>query len=254
MLSKEFWNDRAVKHGHTGHSEPFFYSFDQEARKFAVGKILSHLFTTKKDKALDYGCGSGEFSTLLKDKFSLVVGYDISEKVLEIAKKEHGTQVKFTTERNEVRDSSLYDLILTVTVLQGLEENELKNALKEFSLLLASNGYIVAVEFFVSDEWRALNKEERVTTATWKELLEQNGMTIVSKHAFYNVVDAPSDSWKEYNGNFFLRFMRLFRYTAIARRIFIKKAKEIIRKRQDVLGVENNTYYIYVLQKAVHAD
>lgn len=253
MLNKEFWNDRAVRYGHTGHTEPFLYSFDQEARKFAVEKILAHLFTDKKDKALDYGCGSGDFSEILKEKFSLVVAYDISEKVLQIAQHTHGTQIKFTSDKRAVRDNSLYDLILSVTVLQQLEEQDLHDAVKEFSLLLSNSGYILAVEFFVNDEWNAINNEKRITNSAWKEILEKNGLSIVSKHAFYDAALAPSASWHEYNSNLFLRILRVFKNSDMARRIFVKKAREIIHKRQDVLGVENNTCYIYILQK-VHAD
>lgn len=254
MLSKDFWNDRAIRHGHTGHSEPFLYTFDQEARKFAVERIVSHLFTENKDKALDFGCGSGDFVRILKETFSFVVGYDFAEKVVEIARRDSDPRVKFTSEIKDLRENSVYDLILSVTVLQDLEEGELSSAVKELSLVLASNGYIIAVEFFVTEEWKSLNKENRVTNAKWMEILERNGITVVSKHSFYNPIEAPSASWNEYNRNFFLRFVRLFRYTAFARKIFLRKAREIIQKHRDVLGVENNTYYIYVLQKAANAD
>lgn len=255
MFTKDFWNAKATENGHTGGEDSFAYSFDQEAKRFAVQKILSRLVPeSKRDRALDYGCGSGDFTSVLKDKFSLVVGYDFAEKVLEIAEKQQSNGTKFTADKRVLWDNSLYDMILSVSVLQDFNYQELNDVVRELSLLLVSNGYLVAVEFFANEEWNAIHNEERTTVSEWNEVLEANGLTVVSRHTFYNPLAAPISSWKEYESNLWLKTLRLTGNSAIARKAFSEKAKEIIQKYQDVLGVEDNSCYIYVIQKAPHAD
>lgn len=255
MFEKDFWNNRAVKYGHTGYADPFLYSFDQEARLFAVKKILSRLITEpKRDKALDFGCGTGDFIPILREKFSLVVGYDFSEAVLAIGRKKLGREIKLVNDKKQLWDHGLYDLALSVTVLQDFNYQELNQALRELSLLLTNNGYLVAVEFFVNEEWNAIHNEKRTTMSEWMEALETNGLSLVSRHAFYNPVAAPTASWKEYASDPWLKFLRIFRKFDFAKRAFVGKAKKIIQKHQDVLGVEDNSYYIYVIQKTPHAD
>ncbi len=255
MFEKDFWNARAIKHGHTGYADPFLYSFDQEARLFAVKKILSRLIPEpKRDKALDFGCGTGDFIPVLQEKFSLVVGYDFSKTVLEIAERSLGRDVKLVDDKKALWDNGLYDLILSVTVLQDFNYQELNQALRELSLLLVNSGYLIAVEFFVNDEWNVIHSEQRTTLGEWSQALEANGLSIVSRHAFYNPVAAPTPSWKEYASDPWLKFLRVFRKFDFAKKTFMERSKKIIQKHQDVLGVEDNSYYIYVIQKTTHAD
>lgn len=255
MLTKDFWNERAAKYGHTGHADPFLYCFDQEARRYAVQKIITRLIPeAKRDKALDYGCGSGDFAPILKEKFSLVVGYDFAENAIHIAEHLNTQDVRFTTDKKDVWDQGLYDLILSVSVLQSFEMSELEEALRELSLLMVTNGYLVALEFFQCEKSKATSGKEGITLEQWTELLEKNNLSVVSRHTFYNPVHVPCQSWKEYKTDFWNRLLLPIRHTAFAKTVFSNKAKKLIRHYDDVVGVDETNFYIYVIQKVPHAN
>jgi len=52
-----------------------------------IKTIESMINQNKNGKALDVGCGSGEFTVLLKKYFNEVVGIDYSDEMIEVAKK-----------------------------------------------------------------------------------------------------------------------------------------------------------------------
>lgn len=256
MFTKEYWNKRTLKYGHTGHSEPFLYCFDQEARKFAVGELLKNISFKKTASALDFGCGTGDFLELLNNKFVNVLGYDISDQVLEKAKQAHrqAAGLAFTNSAATLKEKMPYDLILTVTVLQSLDKNELKDTMEQFCSLLSHDGYILNMEFFSTEERNNDFKEDRVTIKEWSEIVENSGLTIVSQHSFYNPILAPAVSWKKYNTGLFLNVLKLFKRWHRVQVYFSKTARQIIYKEKDVLAIENSTFKIYILQKKAHAD
>jgi len=86
---KEFWNNRIRKYGHTGWADSLIYAYDQQARLIAIGEILNSL-TCNKSVALDFGTGSGDFANLLSKQFDKVIAFDISDVVVEIAKRKYG--------------------------------------------------------------------------------------------------------------------------------------------------------------------
>jgi SAM-dependent methyltransferase len=255
MFTKEYWDNRVVKYGHTGHSEPFLYCFDQEARKFAVAEIIRSLQFSNKERLLDFGCGSGEFLELLKYDFKELTGFDISERVLEKARKKNIlSHLVLTNSDEKVKQRSPFDLILTATVLQGLEKGELKYVIKKFSELLAENGYILCMEFFSHDGTNFLKGENRATMSDWKEILQENKLGIVDQYSFYNPVLFPTTSWRKYKSEIILKIIKPLKYLAPVKSYFSKRAKQIIYEEKDVLGIENSIFKIYILQKDKHAN
>jgi hypothetical protein len=61
---RQFWQTRYAKHGHTGWSDSAIYAYDQLERLAIVGSAIERL-GNGPETALDYGCGSGDFSPLL---------------------------------------------------------------------------------------------------------------------------------------------------------------------------------------------
>ena len=59
--------------------------------------IIDGVNITSKDKILDFGCGKGAFTHLLKKRNNHVYGLDISETAIEKAKATYGHDIKFET-------------------------------------------------------------------------------------------------------------------------------------------------------------
>jgi SAM-dependent methyltransferase len=253
MFAKEYWDVRAERYGHTGHSEPFLYCFDQEARKFAIDQVIRQTPFRKRQRALDFGCGSGDFLPLLKNNFGYVLGYDISGKVLEKAKRNFKGTAALTDDLDMVKEKGPYDLILTVTVLQGIENEEIGGAMKRLFSLLSDDGFVVSMEFFSKEGENTDSGETRLTQSGWKEILKANGLRVVFCRSFYNPVIFPSVSWKKYKANLPLKILRPFKHLSFVKSYFSWKARQIIYKERDILAPENSTFKIYILQKETHA-
>jgi SAM-dependent methyltransferase len=249
MFTTEYWNKRAEKYGHTGHSEPFYYCFDQQARLYAVDEIIKNL-NLHKNSALDFGCGSGDFIELLTHHYKFVYGYDISETVIKQTQQRfEKTPVILLDKLSTSITEKKFDLILTVTVLQSLTQKELEKTLFLLSQLLSEDGIIVSMEFFVPEEHNLRTKETKTTHTEWFDLLAKNNLKIDSTRRFYSPVDFPSRSWLLYKKNMFLKLLRLFKHSPLIQKYFSKVAKRLIRQYQDVFLRHDSPYMIYLLKK-----
>jgi SAM-dependent methyltransferase len=120
-----------------------------------------------KDKELlDYGCGNAVHSFWLAKLGARVTAIDLSEKLLEVAKKEKENlckdcNVKFVLmdcEKLEFRDNS-FDIIFDGGSFSSLDLN---NALPELSRVLRPDGFLIGIETFghnpITNLKRELNK------------------------------------------------------------------------------------------------
>jgi len=251
MFTKDFWDDRVAKYGHTGYGDPFLYAFDQEARKFAIDELIKELKLLKTDRALDFGCGSGDFIELLNKKFVNVDGFDISEKVLEVARKRFaGSEtISFTNDSTSLRSENAYDLILTVTVLQGLLNEELKAICPLIFRALSDKGFLLCMEFFATEARNEKQNESKATLNHWAHLLKNNNMKVIAEKHFYNPVLFSSRSYKNYKKNPVLKFLKVFGKFSFVQKILARKARQLILAKKDVLGDQNSTFKIFIIQK-----
>jgi ubiquinone/menaquinone biosynthesis C-methylase UbiE len=144
-------------------SYKFLYDFLQ---KHCAGK-----------KVLDYGCGSGVHSIFpIKAGALMVVGIDLSEKSLEVARKRAreagvGDKVEFKVMDCENLDFSpdFFDVILDGGTFSSLD---LQKALPELARVLKKDGVLVGIETFGHNPFanlkRKLNKITGKRTA-WAE-------------------------------------------------------------------------------------
>jgi cyclopropane fatty-acyl-phospholipid synthase-like methyltransferase len=255
MFTKQYWEERVSKHGHTGHGEAFLYCFDQEARKFAIAELLKHIHFEKKDKALDFGCGTGDFLNIINSQFSNVYGYDISNRVIEKARKflKHENKIVLTNDVSKIEQAAPYDFILTVTVLQSLTKNELTEACALLFNALDDNGYMVCMEFFTTEVRNTQTQENKATTNEWLDILRHNQVEVISLHSFYNPHLYPSKSWNLYQNNKFLYLLKPIKRFHIIQKILSNVAKKIITKHNDVLEKQKTSFKIQILQKTKHA-
>ncbi len=250
QFTKEYWNDRAIKHGHTGHAKPFIYCFDQQARLFAIHQILKAL-RIEKNNALDFGSGSGDFVELLSRQFKNVCGYDISETVIDIAKQRfHHSKIDLTSNLSDIEAYPLFDLILTVTVLQGMSMSELESAVSLFSKIVSKSGAMIFMEFFTTDEINARIGEKRITQNEWYKCLNAYHLQIQSEHYFYNPLVSSTKSWVEYRSSLINRFLKYFKKNKWAQNKLTENAKKIIDQYQDAISSSPTPFKIYIVKKS----
>jgi ubiquinone/menaquinone biosynthesis C-methylase UbiE len=249
MFTKEYWNTRAKSHGHTGHAEPFYYCFDQQARLYAIRKLITTL-NIKKNKVLDFGCGSGDFIDILKLNFEKIYAFDISEVVIEKVKKRFNQSNIFISDSfdQSVCDNS-FDLILTVTVLQTLKKEDLEATVKIFSASLTKTGNLMCMEFFRNDLITDEHNVNKATTSEWKTILSQNKLKIISEINFYNPITSPTKSWYYYNTNLYLKILKPFKNSGFTQTKLTHAAKKLIAQHNDVLLDKESAFKIYIIQK-----
>lgn len=115
-------------------------------------EILPHIVG---EKVLDFGCGTGMLTSLIKEKrpLSYVVGYDNSKEMLEIAQTYGDSNVKFTN----VFPTEHFDTIILSGVLHEVfsYENGMSSVielLKKLKDLLYENGKIIVRECLLVDK------------------------------------------------------------------------------------------------------
>lgn len=98
----------------------------------------------KQPKVLDLGCGAGYESRRLHNLGASVVGIDISEKSLSIAK-ERNPEIKFYKHSllDDYSHIGKFDAIACIGVLLHIEEQDLKLAFENMSKALNDNGYLM---------------------------------------------------------------------------------------------------------------
>jgi len=116
-----------------------------------VVSILEKFLDNKKSlKILDYGCGVGTIAFYLANKGIKVIGIDISDKAIEIAKKSAKAlkledKTRFYTLKGGVRSirNKKFDLVIALEVLEHVEKDSellefLANCLKRRGFLIIS--------------------------------------------------------------------------------------------------------------------
>lgn len=249
MFDKAYWNERAERHGHTGHAEPFYYCFDQQARLHAINELI-FLFADKKESALDFGCGSGDFIDVLNRYFKMVYAYDISDvMVKQVRNRFKETAVSVSDSLDELIHNRKFDLLLSVTVLQTFNPQELDKALAVLAEHLSEKGVFIAMEFFTTAVLNQQLGETKATGEEWLGLLKKHGLKIVASPGFINPHLAPSKSWNSYNNNLFLKSLKPFKRYAFAQAQFIRSAKKIINRCNDTIPETESPLHIYIIQK-----
>ncbi len=152
---------------------------------------LKLLGNVKDKKILDLGCGPGFYAKYLVMKGAKVKGIDISEKEIEIAKKEVPT-VEFLVgdiEKLPYKNSE-FDIVLAALVLGHLKSWD--KALKEVKRVLKVNGFFVFSNYNpVTEKTKKIKwffREFRVIKDYFKEgwrynqWKEESGITVEGAH------------------------------------------------------------------------
>ena len=103
--------------------------------------ISSLLGDVKKKKILDFGCGTGIYTKTLVEKGAKVKGFDISEEMLSIAKKNNSKLDLRRGSGYSIPFEEKFDIVLASLVVHYLKDWD--QMLKEVSRVLKKGGYFV---------------------------------------------------------------------------------------------------------------
>ncbi len=123
-------------------------------------KCVLDLFKVQKGmKVLDIGCGTGNFSIKLAKMGCEVIGIDISEEMLKVAKdkaKKEGLNIKFYN--MDVYDmkfeDNCFDGVISVTAFEFLKDPD--KAIEEMFRVLKPKGYLLIGTINKDSEWGEL--------------------------------------------------------------------------------------------------
>lgn len=109
--------------------------------------FTNYVIKKQSSEILDFGCGIGKLSSLLSEKFNLstIYGYDISQKSLDLARKNtcNRKNIFFI---DKLYDGRLYDFIIVSNVFHHIQPRERMKILLELKTLLKPDGQIVVFE------------------------------------------------------------------------------------------------------------
>jgi ubiquinone/menaquinone biosynthesis C-methylase UbiE len=211
-MGSEFWNERVSKNGHTGYNDPIIYAYDQLARLKAIESISASL-DCKREFALDFGTGTGDFANLLAKYLERVLAFDISEKVIDAAKKKYGhtPNVRFVNGQSItdiVTDNQMFDIILSVTVLDHImNDAELERTIQWFQNNLSNKGYVVALESSALSQRNPSAYKRFSTMDEWLERFSNHGFSLETFYDFYDPQESPCRSYELYRNNSTVRFL-----------------------------------------------
>ncbi|MEU7068462.1 class I SAM-dependent methyltransferase [Streptomyces sp. NPDC046161] len=116
---------------------------EQPYRQWVSRVVCSH-----GRRAVDLGCGGGQFLDILADRFAQVLAVDVSIRQLEIAQAKHGQGV-ITYSCRDIRDvtpdrDGRFDLVFSVTALHHVPD--LDDTLVRIRNLVAPGGRVVVID------------------------------------------------------------------------------------------------------------
>jgi ubiquinone/menaquinone biosynthesis C-methylase UbiE len=193
-----FWDHAVAVKGHTGYADRLRHDYDQVLRLRTVAGVLDrgwpHGLTGRK--ALDIGCGVGDFVGLLRSRGAAVTAIDISPEVIAAARRRFAAAGDVTWLVGTIGAADLpahtFDVITSITVLQHVVDNE--EFIKSLVLLrrcLRPQGRLIVLELApprashvdVTDENGFVYLRER-PPAEWEAAFAKAGLRVVETPVF----------------------------------------------------------------------
>jgi hypothetical protein len=200
----EFWRTRVRRVGHTGWKQPVVYAFDQRQRVRLLEERIGALGISR-GVALDFGCGSGDFSRVLLKMGFEVLAYDpfmapgFSHPRLTYV----GSAEAFWALKSEL------SLIVSVTVLDHvLEAGEFARLLRRFRALATPSARLMALEYAPDvDSPSPAEHQAYRSLPTWRQALGEAGWGLSSHEPVSHPTEAPSHAFKRYQRSLVTRLL-----------------------------------------------
>ena len=134
--SKNYWLNEPNKFTDLYKTKKILHLPSKIFLKKRMEVIQKYLKEDNNATAVDVGCGSGEFANILKKYYGNVIGVDISDKMINLARK--NSEKNITFQINECTNISLKDNSVDYIFALGLLDyvENLQNVFFEFKRIL----------------------------------------------------------------------------------------------------------------------
>lgn len=221
-------------------------SYDRHShiQQLAAHHLLAELPEGGIHTILEIGCGTGYYTTLLKNRYphSKITAIDISDQMIKCAKsKVLGTDIDFlVADAEELEIRGEYDLITANAVFHWFEHP--KETIVFYKSLLRENG-ILTFSLFGSQTFRELHQAlcahfKKHITFTSSSFISKAALTEIMEKQFVNVTIKESFCQKKWNS--LLELLTTIKYTGtngfgVSEKIFwskktIQDIEEVYRK------------------------
>ncbi len=130
-------------------------------------------YLKKNDKVLDIGCGSGLKAKVMQEKGLKVMGIDISDKMIELAKKKSPKSSFFVMDMRDVGNfKNLFDGIFAQAAFLHIPKNEIHSVFKKVVAKLKNKGFIYIAlkgKRIGGKEEEILKEGEKILVVDWKK-------------------------------------------------------------------------------------
>jgi len=138
--------------------------YDLTAKEFSKNRsnpwkeieFLFNSYSENGDRVLDLGCGNGRFYEFLKNKNINYVGIDISQKLIELAKRKYpGAKFQIGDALHLSFPDGFFDKIFSIAVLHHIPSENLRlRFLKEIKRTMKQDGFLILTV------WKFHNKKD----------------------------------------------------------------------------------------------
>jgi len=148
-----------------------FFATGVETIKRELDSVRSRYPELRMGQALDFGCGVGRLTQALAGHFERVVGVDIAEDMLALARthNRHGDRVEYLhNHRSDLRllASDRFDFVCSIITLQHMEPALSRAYIAEFVRVCAPGG-VVVFQIPAHQPEENILRLERLTSSWW---------------------------------------------------------------------------------------
>lgn len=200
-----FWRGRASRHGHTGWGDQVLYAYDQLERLQIVTTLMPKIAAGAGETvALDFGCGTGDFSRLLLGMGFEVYGYDpFVEPRLDHPK------FTYVNDLDALASVPPVDVVLSVTVLDHiLDPAQLDDTLARMHGLLRPGGSLLLIEYALQQPRETSHYQAFRTLAQWHDALERSAFHMIDSGPVPHPAESPSKGFRAYRRKPIVRVLR----------------------------------------------
>lgn len=209
-MSTNYWNERFLRYGHTGWANQAIYFYDQFLRLRLVREEIMQLGFSPNFKCLDYGCGVGDFSRMLSTLGGRVVAYDLTDEIVSAARiRDDSSSAFYTSKLSETLESSPFDLVLSITVLQHiLDDAALQGVIDNLAGSLVEGGCMLVIE--TTGEPNASSSHVRLRTKEmWERFFMTASLKLREAKYIYHPALKPTHSFQEYSSKWIVKTLRV---------------------------------------------